>query len=65
MKSETTIIGILQFLAVIITQLTYHFDNDPLTVVSWGVIAASVTAFIALWRTRDNNKTSEQAGAAK
>ena len=64
MKSwETTLLGVLQFLVVLFTQVSYVIDADPLTVINYGVIISSAVAMIAFIKARDNNVSSEDAGA--
>jgi hypothetical protein len=43
--------------------MTAMFDADPLTVPDWGAVVAAIIAGIGLISARDNNVTSEQAGA--
>jgi len=62
-SKETTITGILQFIGVLASELPKALDNDPLTVVTWGMVFSSFMAMIGLIRARDNNVTSRKAGA--
>ena len=64
MKSKkTTWAGILQFGTVLFTQLGYLLDSDPLTVINYSAIVTSGMVLYALLSARDNDVTSESAGA--
>jgi hypothetical protein len=64
MKSwKTTVLGILAGITVISTQLTALLDNDPSTEFQLGLVLAALgTMGIGLFA-RDNDKSSEEAGA--
>lgn len=62
---ETTLAGILAFVAIVSVQVGFAFDTDPLTKIDWSVV---VSAAGVLWlglTARDGKVTSEQAGASK
>ena len=64
MKSwKTTVTGVCSILVVVATALKALFDNDPATNPDWSAVIAGVTAGLGLIAARDNNVTSEQAGA--
>ena len=64
MKSwKTTVAGILTALIPALTAASAFLDNDPLTIPDWGLAIAGITAGLGLLFARDNNVTSEGAGA--
>ena len=64
MKSwKTTVAGIAGVIAAIATAVQAQFDADPATVPDWAMVGGLLAAGIGLLLARDNNKTSEQAGA--
>lgn len=64
MKSwKTTAAGIAAIVAALATAVGALFDADPITLPDWGAVAAAVMAGIGLIAARDNNVTSEKAGA--
>lgn len=65
MKSswKTTAAGIGAILVAVGSALTATFDADPATVADWGAVVAAIIAGAGLIMARDNNVTSEQAGA--
>ena len=65
MKSwKTTVCGILAAVAAGITLVAIPMlDEDPATAANWGAFGATLAAAIGLLFARDNNKTSEDAGA--
>lgn len=64
MKSwKTTAAGIGAILVAVGSALTATFDADPATVADWGAVIAAIIAGAGLIMARDNNVTSEQAGA--
>ena len=52
--------GIVAALATAVGAL---FDADPTTLPDWGAVAAAILAGIGLIAARDNDVTSEKAGA--
>lgn len=63
MSWKTTTAGIGAILVAVGSAMTAMFDNDPSTVPEWGAVVAAIIAGIGLITARDNNVTSEQAGA--
>jgi len=64
MKSKkTTIAGIIGGLSIILTQVWYALDADPATVMSFEAIIAAFGVLGIGWFARDNDVTSEKAGA--
>ena len=64
MKSwKTTTAGICAIVAAIATAVGALFDADPTTLPDWGAVAAAILAGIGLIAARDNDVTSEKAGA--
>lgn len=61
---ETTAIGILGIVSMLSTALWYQFDGDPATVPDWELVIGMLLVNVGLIRSRDNNKTSEDVGAA-
>jgi hypothetical protein len=62
---KTTAAGVGAILVAIGGALAATFDTDPATVADWGAVVAAFMAGIGLLFARDNNVTSEQAGASK
>lgn len=60
---KTTWAGILQFLSIVATQIGFLFDTDLATNPDWGLIVASLITLVGLITARDNNVSSEDAGA--
>ena len=60
----TTIFGIAQFVVVIATQVVALTDGDPSTGISLEALMASAAVLGIGINARDNNKTSESAGAS-
>jgi len=65
MKSwKTTVCGILGVVTAGITLIaTPLLDADPETLPNWGAFGAAIAAALGLIFARDNDRTSEQAGA--
>lgn len=64
MKSwKTTVVGILAGLSIILAQVSYLFDADPQTVFSVEAVFSALGIMGIGFFARDNNVTSEQAGA--
>jgi hypothetical protein len=63
MSWKTTTAGIAAIVAAVATALVALFDADPLTLPDWGAVGAAFMAGVGLLAARDNNVTSEQAGA--
>lgn len=62
---RTTLAGVLTLIGVLATQAGAYFDDDPTTAIDWKIVAPALTAAAGLLFSRDNNVTSEQAGANK
>ena len=64
MKSwKTTAAGIAAIIAAIALAISHQFDTDPATIADWSAVITALTAGVGLVLARDNDKTSEQAGA--
>jgi len=64
MKSwQTKLTGIATVVVAVGNALIAQFDGNLATNPDWGVVIASITAGIGLFSARQNNVTSEQAGA--
>ncbi|RMF95501.1 MAG: hypothetical protein D6727_10635 [Gammaproteobacteria bacterium] len=64
MKSwKTTLAGIAAIVAAIALAIAHQFDSDPTTAADWSAVITALTAGVGLVLARDNDKTSEQAGA--
>ena len=64
MKSwKTTAAGIAAIVAAVALAISHQFDSDPATVADWSAVITALTAGVGLVLARDNDKTSEQAGA--
>ena len=60
---KTSLAGILQFLAIAAAQISTLFDADPTTNPEWSLVVASFVTLVGLLRARDNDVSSEAAGA--
>ena len=60
---KTTAAGIAAIVAAAATAVVALFDADPTTVPDWGAVAAACMAGLGLVFARDNNVSSEAAGA--
>ena len=60
---KTTAAGIGAVLVAVGSALNATFDADPATVADWGAVVAAVIAGVGLLFARDNNVSSEAAGA--
>ena len=64
MKSwKTTTVGILGVVIALCTALVALWDGDDATEANWGAVVAAATVAVGLIFARDNDKTSEDAGA--
>ncbi len=64
MKSwKTTAAGIAAIVAAVALAISHQFDTDPTTVADWSAVITALTAGVGLVLARDNDRTSEQAGA--
>lgn len=62
---KTTVGGVGAILAAVGAALQQLFDNNPATNPDWSVVASAVMIGFGLIFARDNNVSSEEAGAAK
>ena len=60
---RTTVAGIAAIVTAVASAIAALLDNDPTTVPEWGAVAAAVMAGVGLLNARDNQVSSEQAGA--
>lgn len=60
---QTTAGGVLAFLALLFDALHSQFDGNPETVAVWAPVVAALFLAIALFRARDHDVSSEEAGA--
>ncbi len=66
MKSwKTTLSGVITLVALAGPQMQTLLDGDPGTGPQWGIVMAAVSAFVGLLKARDNDVSSEAAGAKK
>jgi len=63
MSWKTTLAGILTILSALSAPIKAIIDSDPATVADWGLAVPVIMGAIGLIFARDNNVTSEQAGA--
>jgi hypothetical protein len=64
MSWKTTLSGVLSIIVAVITFVaTPMLDSDPATVPQWGPVLAVLSTAIGLLFARDNDVTSEKAGA--
>lgn len=60
---KTTLAGVLQFVAIAADQIGLLFDGNAATNPDYGIIMASLVTLIGLIKARDNDVSSESAGA--
>ncbi len=60
---RTTAYGIVAFVAALAVALKALLDNDPATVANWDLVVLALLSALGLSQARDNNVTSEDAGA--
>ena len=60
---QTKMMGLASILAAISSALTAMFDGNPATNPDWSLVAAAITAGVGNFLSRQNNVTSEEAGA--
>ena len=62
-SSKTTALGILSILAALCGAAVLMLDSDPATNPDWTTLIAAIAAGVGLIKARDNDVTSEKAGA--
>ena len=60
---KTTALAILAGVGILIVQATALLDSDPNTVMQWDQVTTALGVFGIGWFARDNDKSSEDAGA--
>ncbi len=60
---KTTAAGVLAALVALATAALHQFDGDPTTPAEWGVAVSAVVMAVGLILSRDNDVSSETAGA--
>ncbi len=60
---KTSAAGIAGIVGMLAQALAAQFDADPATVANWGIVIPATITALGLMFARDNNVTSEQAGA--
>lgn len=66
MKSwKTTAAGVAAIVAAIAAAARALLDGNPETAINWEATAAAVMAGVGLITARDNDRTSEEVGAAE
>jgi hypothetical protein len=60
---KTTMAGVIAIVTAILSAVQLLIDNDPATNPDWTTLIAAIMAGIGLLFARDNNVTSEAAGA--
>lgn len=60
---KTSAAGIAAIVAAVAAAVAALFDADPATNPDWAAVAAAVLAGVGLLAARDNDVTSESAGA--
>jgi len=60
---KTTTAGVAAIVVALATAVGALFDADPTTLPDWGAVAAAVMAGVGLIVARDNDVSSEKAGA--
>lgn len=64
-SKKTTIGGIVGGLALMLTQIWYVLDTDPATNLEVSQVIAALAMMGIGWFARDNDVTSEDAGATR
>lgn len=60
---KTSVAGLGAILVAVGVAITAMTDNDPTTTPDWGIVFAATLAGVGLFFARDNNVSSESAGA--
>ena len=60
---KTTATGIATIVVAVAGAVVASLDDNPATVPDWIAVGAAITAGLGLISARDNNVTSERAGA--
>ncbi len=62
-SKKTTAAGVLAALSALFQALSAQFDSDPTTIPQWGVAVTAIMFAVGLIFARDNDVSSESAGA--
>ena len=62
---KTTTCGVAAILAAVANAVVALTDGNPATNPEWTVVLAAIMAGVGLLKARDNDRTSEDVGAAK
>ena len=60
---KTSTAGIALIVAAVATAVSHQFDADPVTVADWSAVIGLVVGGVAALFARDNDVSSEKAGA--
>jgi len=60
---KTTAAGVFVALAAVLTQASAALDGNPETIADWSAVLVAVSAAVGLFMARDNDVSSEDAGA--
>ena len=62
---KSTILGVLIFLSLFVTQLIYEFDADATTNLDWGVVGAAFGLLLKGMISKDPDKKTEDHAPAR
>ena len=60
---KTTLAGVFAFVSTLALALSYQYDTDPNTIPNWESVFAGFGVMFVGLAARDNNVSSEKAGA--